>query len=103
MLFTVVELVLYDAGVGGTNLVIRVVSDDELNSAAQDLERRIDSKSPLGINRMKQLVADGIDQPLHSPLRQEANLSLVLGRSSEDMREGLAAFNDKRGPQFSGR
>ncbi len=83
-------------------LVNCVVSDDELNSAAQDLARRIASKSPLGISRMKQLVADGIDQPLHSALRQEANLLLVHARS-EDMHEGLAAFNEKRAPQFSGR
>lgn len=83
-------------------LVNRVVPDDALEGTVQGIAKKIASKSPLSISRVKQLVADGVDQPLHSALRQEVGM-LRIHAQSHDMREGLAAFKEKRKPQFIGR
>lgn len=83
-------------------LVNRVVADDELESSVQEIAAKIASKSPLATRRVKQLVADAVDQPLHSALRQEIS-AITVHTQSADMREGLAAFNEKRQPNFSGK
>jgi len=83
-------------------LVNDVVADEELETSVQTLASRIAAKSPLSISRIKQLVGDGADQPLQSALRQEIN-ALIVHTQSDDMREGLAAFAEKRKPVFTGR
>jgi len=83
-------------------LVNRVVPDTELEATVQAIGERIATKSPLATGRVKQLVADAFDQPLHSALRQEVN-AVIVHTQSEDIREGLAAFNEKRKPKFTGK
>ncbi len=51
---------------------------------------------------MKQLVNDGLEQPIETALRLEL-LTCEAHAHSEDMKEGLAAFEDKRKPVFCGR
>lgn len=85
-----------------SGLVNLVVDDAELIPAAQSLAARVATKSPLGLKRMKQLVNDGLDQPAETALRLELLASEVHAHS-DDMREGLAAFAEKRKPVFRGR
>jgi len=82
-------------------LVNRVVPDAELATEVDKLATRIASKSPLVLRRMKQAVADGLDQPQATALRLE-RLVLDAHRHSHDIREGLAAFVGKRKPEFKG-
>jgi enoyl-CoA hydratase/carnithine racemase len=78
-----------------------VVPDAELDQAVDRLVNTLSNKSPLGLSRMKTLVDDGLEQPKEIALRAE----LVAGglhAHSFDMQEGIAAFNEKRTPQFRG-
>lgn len=82
-------------------LVNKVVGRDELVAAVDLLVDSLARKSPLGLRRMKQLINDGLDQPVSTGLR----LELLAGDAhgfSHDMTEGISAFIEKRTPQFTG-
>lgn len=82
-------------------LINMVVPDADLDCAVADLVSRIVRNSPLGLRWMKQLVDDGLEQPLDSGLRSEIN-AFESYAASDDIMEGLSAFVDGRSPRFSG-
>jgi len=82
-------------------LVLDVVADDQLMDTAVKLAEKISQKSPIGLQRMKQMVKDGADMPLASALRAEMNV-LNMHTRSYDLMEGLTAFGEKRKPEFKG-
>lgn len=81
-------------------LVNEVVPDDELHSRAEQLAQRIASKSASGLSHMKRLIDEGLDQPLANALRMEQD-ALAVHVHSDDLREGLNAFREKRHPHFT--
>jgi enoyl-CoA hydratase/carnithine racemase len=85
-----------------SGLVNEVVDDAELTAAAERMVAKLGAKSSLVLRRMKALVADGLEQPKDVALRLELLASEVHAHS-HDMREGLAAFEQKRKPSFIGR
>jgi enoyl-CoA hydratase/carnithine racemase len=85
-----------------TDLVTRLVDDDQLVAEVDRITASIAAKSPLGLARMKQLANDGVESPAPAALRREIEVS-VLHMHSADFREGLDAFNTKRTPKFTGR
>lgn len=82
-------------------LVLDVIADDQLLEAALKMAKKISTKSPLALARMKQMVKDGLDMPLSSALRAEMNM-LAVQTKSYDLMEGLTAFSEKRKPEFKG-
>ena len=82
-------------------LVHEVVPGAGLDAAVQALAARLADKSPLGLRRMKQLVDDGLQQPLDVALRNE-RVMVEAHNHSHDRREGLEAFAQKRPPRFNG-
>ncbi len=83
-------------------LANRVVEPGELRAAAQKLADETGAVSPLAAARCLEAVRIGLDLPLGRGEEVEAAL-FGLCAASEDMREGTAAFLEKRPPRFSGR
>jgi 2-(1,2-epoxy-1,2-dihydrophenyl)acetyl-CoA isomerase len=74
----------------------------ELPGAADDLVARLAASPTVALGLTKWLLHSGHGLDLDRHLQNEA-LALELSSRSEDFREGLAAFRDKRTPLFSGR
>lgn len=83
-------------------LVSQVIADDGFIDAVSELAEKLAAKSPLVLARMKQALNDSLDQPATVALRYERALS-NLHHFSADRAEGLAAFKEKRPPQFQGK
>ncbi|QTA80109.1 Enoyl-CoA hydratase/isomerase [Desulfonema limicola] len=83
-------------------LVNRVVPMDELMPAAKEIAGKIASKSQAALKLAKQAINKGMQTSLEDGLdyeREMYSLSLTL----EDKAEGVAAFLEKRKPEFKGR
>ena len=83
-------------------LINEVVPDADLPAATVRLVAKLAAKSPLVLRRMKAAVNDGLDQAQATALR----LEMLIGEAhafSHDMQEGLAAFAERRPPNFTGR
>ncbi len=82
-------------------LVNQVVPDDGLAGALEALVGTLAARSPIGLRRMKRMVDDGLEQSLGAALRYELSLN-AQHAASHDRIEGLAAFAEKRKPNFKG-
>ena len=83
-------------------LASEVVPDPEVEGRAIDLARQIAVLPPLAVQLAKEAVLAGMEAPLSSALALEVK-SLQILFSSQDQKEGMRAFIDKRKPKFSGR
>ena len=83
-------------------LVSEVVADAEVEKRAIELGKQIAELPPLAVQFAKEAVLAGMDAPLTSALALEAK-SLQILFSSQDQKEGMKAFIEKRKPKFSGR
>jgi enoyl-CoA hydratase len=83
-------------------LVEEVVSPDQLMSRARTLASTIAAKSPIALRLIKEAIKASAETPLAEGLRLETSL-ISLAFASDDRREGVRAFLDKRKPAFTGR
>ena len=83
-------------------LVEKVVPPEELLDAALGIARTIAARSPVSIGVLRELARTTRDLPLEEGLRREAD-GFRRCLASEDGAEGVAAFIEKREPQFTGR
>ena len=83
-------------------LVARVVPDELLVEDALALAARIATKSPVALRLAKEAVNAAYEMSLTDALAHERRLFYLLF-ASEDQKEGMAAFLEKREPDFKGR
>lgn len=83
-------------------LVNRVVPADQLMATAEELAKKIAAKSPVAIRAAIEAINSGSDMPLEEGQVLEATLFGLLC-ASEDMKEGMSAFLEKRAANFPGR
>jgi enoyl-CoA hydratase/carnithine racemase len=83
-------------------LVTVVVEPDDLPAAAEAEARRYLNASPFAVRRTKELVYGGMFRPVDEHLRETARMLAECFRS-EDHREGVAAFLERRPAVFTGR
>ena len=85
--------------IGLANLVCEPA---ELEDAVAKLLGQILANGPLAVGHCLEAVGAGLDMALEDALLLEATL-FGVGAASEQMREGTAAFLEKRRPDFRGR
>jgi enoyl-CoA hydratase/carnithine racemase len=83
-------------------IVAQVLPADDLLRQAQGIARKIATKGQLAVRAAMRAVREGKDLPLAKALEHEATLFARLC-DSEDKREGVMAFLQKRQPQFKDR
>ncbi len=83
-------------------LVNRVVPRAELLASAEGLAQEIVKNSPYAVRQAKWAIDHGVDLPFEEGLQREHE-AYLRAIDSEDRREGIAAFNEKRKPNFKGR
>jgi enoyl-CoA hydratase len=83
-------------------LVARVVAKEAWLDEAKRVARDIAAKGPVATRLAKEAVDRAFEGPLTLGVEYERRL-LYLALASEDAKEGLTAFLEKRGPGFKGR
>lgn len=83
-------------------MVSRVVPPNRLQETALELARKMTSKSPVMLKLAKQAINRGIEMDLSSGLAEEVKAFRVCF-TTQDFKEGLTAFLEKRQPKFEGK
>jgi enoyl-CoA hydratase/carnithine racemase len=83
-------------------LVSEVVDDDQVLPTALKLAESIAALAPLAVQEIKEAVLAGMDASLDSALALERKAFQLLF-ASQDQKEGMKAFLEKRKPVFEGK
>ncbi len=83
-------------------LINRVVPGEELAQAAREWAERLARGPTFAIGMSKRLLNRSLESSLETCLEEEA-MAQSLVTQSEDTREGLTAFAERREPHFKGR
>lgn len=83
-------------------LIWKCVDDDALDSEVDSLAQKLASLPPLGLAAIKSIIRSTWSRTLDQELHLQRNEMRRLGYT-QDYREGVAAFLEKRTPSFTGR
>ncbi|MDG1123053.1 MAG: enoyl-CoA hydratase [Glaciecola sp.] len=90
----------HDAWIAG--LVSELCEDEDVHAQALANCRRIARMPPLAAEQIKEVILAGMDAPLASAMALERKANAILF-ASQDQREGMQAFLEKRHPKFMGK
>lgn len=83
-------------------LVNRVFPQEEVRERTLEYARKIVESATYAVSNIKLSIMNGKEMPLNVAIRYEGELQNLLFRS-EDAHEGLAAFLEKRNPDWKGK
>lgn len=83
-------------------LITRVVPGDALEATTDDVARRLAAGPTFALGRIRRMAWLAAQSSFDEQLALEADFQRACV-SSDDLREGLAAFREKRPPRFTGR
>lgn len=83
-------------------LVNKVVPGDQLAAAAREWAEKLAQGPTFAIGMSKRLLNRSLESSFETALEEEATAQSLVTQS-EDTREGMTAFMERRAPQFKGR
>nr|WP_312577522.1 short-chain-enoyl-CoA hydratase [Sedimentibacter sp.] len=83
-------------------LVNKVVEPDELMEETYSMAKKIKSNARLAVKYCKEAINKGIETDIETGISYESNV-FGLCFASEDQKEGMTAFIEKRGSNFNGK
>jgi len=84
-------------------LVSRVVPDDELEAAAREIAEEMLTTSPLGLRLTKECLNMSLDAGSLEAVIAMEDRNQILTAQTQDVREGMVAFLQKRKPDYKDR
>ncbi|MEQ2128620.1 short-chain-enoyl-CoA hydratase [Caldanaerobacter subterraneus KAk] len=83
-------------------LISKVVEQDKLLEEAYGIAKKIMSKGLVAVSLAKEAINKSLEVDIDSGMEYEAN-AFALCFGTQDQKEGMAAFLEKRAPKFEGR
>ena len=85
----------------GHGLLNAVVEPDQVEERARALAEEIAARAPLAVRATKRLLVEPLRERVEQAMARETEALVALSETA-DMREGFAAFREKRPTSFSG-
>ena len=83
-------------------LASQVVPDDQLMVSAKEMAKKLMRGAPLAVQMSKQLMYLGLERSLEAH-QEAARYCFRLSTQTEDFKEGIKSFFEKREPRWSGK